>query len=79
MFFNADRVQHSPLAKMLGCGTDGDEEVVRSEGKQHTCVDGVFVAGDADGDVQFAIVAAAEGAIAATAINTLLQKQDQLA
>jgi thioredoxin reductase len=79
VFFNADRVQHSPLAKMLGCETDGDKEVVRTERKQGTCVEGVFVAGDADGDVQFAIVAAAEGAIAATAINTLLQKQDQLA
>jgi thioredoxin reductase len=77
VFFNADRVQHSPLAKMLGCETEDDEDVVRTERKQKTCVEGLFVAGDADGDVQFAIVAAAEGAIAATAINSMLQKQDQ--
>ena len=44
--------------------------------KQRTCVEGVFVAGDASGDVQFAIVAAAEGAIAAVAINHMLQEQD---
>jgi thioredoxin reductase len=35
---------------------------------------GLFLAGDADGDVQFAIVAAAEGAIAATAIHAELQE-----
>jgi thioredoxin reductase len=75
LFFRADQVQRSPLAKMLGCETD--EEHVKTETKQDTCVEGLFVAGDADGDVQFAIVAAAEGAIAATAINTLLQKQDR--
>jgi thioredoxin reductase len=75
LFFSADQVQHSPLAQMLGC--DADEEHVKTEKKQHTCVEGVFVAGDADGDVQFAIVAAAEGATAATAINELLQRQDQ--
>lgn len=39
--------------------------------------DGVFVAGDADGDVQFAIVAAAEGAIVAAAINRDLQDEDR--
>jgi thioredoxin reductase len=75
LFFSAEQVQRSPLAKMLGC--EDDEEHVKTERKQKTCVEGIFVAGDADGDVQFAIVAAAEGAIAATAINTLLQKQDQ--
>ena len=60
---------------MLGCETD-DEDMVSTGKKQTTCVDGLFLAGDADGDVQFAIVAAAEGAIAATAINTALQKDD---
>jgi thioredoxin reductase len=75
VFFGADQVQRSPLAKMLGCETD--EEHVKTEKKQRTCVEGLWVAGDADGDVQFAVVAAAEGAIAATAIHSLLQKQDQ--
>jgi thioredoxin reductase len=76
LFFNADKRQQSPLAEMLGC-EHNDEDMVQTEKKQRTCVSGLFVAGDADGDVQFAIVAAAEGAIAATAINALLQKQDR--
>jgi thioredoxin reductase len=75
LFFSADCVQRSPLAKMLGCETQ--EEHVKTAKKQKTCIDGLFVAGDADGDVQFAIVAAGEGATAATAINALLQQQDQ--
>ena len=37
-----------------------------------------ILAGDADGDVQFAIVAASEGAIAATAINHELQREDSV-
>ena len=38
--------------------------------------EGLFVAGDASKDVQLAIVAAAEGAKAAIAINTALQEED---
>lgn len=37
---------------------------------------GVFVAGDASRDAQFAIVAAAEGLRAAVAINKTLQRQE---
>jgi thioredoxin reductase len=77
LFFSADKGQRSPLAETLGCQRD-EEDLVQTQKKQRTFVDGLFVAGDADGDVQFAIVAAAEGATAATAINTLLQKQDLL-
>jgi hypothetical protein len=40
-------------------------------------VPGLFVAGDAAGDVQFVIVAAAEGARAAVAINRELQDEEQ--
>ena len=60
---------------MLGCCVDEDKCVQTSD-KQGTSIEGLFLAGDADGEVQFAIVAAAEGAIAATAINTMLQKQE---
>jgi hypothetical protein len=42
-------------------------------------VPGLFVAGDASRDVQLAIVAAAEGAKAAFAINRDLQEEDGLA
>jgi thioredoxin reductase len=75
VFFGADQGQRSPLAKMLGCEID-DDGLVRTYEKQKTCVGGVFVAGDAAVDVQFAIVAAAEGASAAVAINQMLQEQE---
>lgn len=75
VFFSADQSQRSALPQMLGCEID-DEGLVRTYKKQHTCIEGVFIAGDAEGDVQFAVAAAAEGAIAAVAINQLLQDQD---
>jgi thioredoxin reductase len=75
LFFGSDQGQRSPLAKILGCEIDTDG-LVRTYDKQKTCVPGVFVAGDAAVDVQFAIVAAAEGASAAVAINHMLQEQE---
>lgn len=72
LFFSNDQSQRSLLPRMLGCESDS-EGLVRTGKKQGTGVEGLYLAGDADGDVQFAIVAAAEGAIAATAINGALQ------
>jgi thioredoxin reductase len=74
-FFSAGQGQRSSLPELLGCKCD-EEGLVISKGKQGTGVRGLFLAGDADGDVQFAIVAAAEGAIAATAINSELDGDD---
>ncbi len=74
-FFSTDQGQRSKLPQMLGCNCDEDGLIV-SSGKQGSGVRGLFLAGDVDGDVQFAIVAAAEGAIAATAINSELQEED---
>jgi thioredoxin reductase len=76
LFFNAEKFQHSALAMMLGC-KQNEEGTVRTGNKHRTGINGLFLAGDADGEVQFAIVAAAEGAVAATAINKLLQEDDQ--
>lgn len=70
-----DRVQHSDLAARLGCGLD-EAGRVRVRGGQRSGVPGLFVAGDACGDVQFAVVAAAEGARAAVAIHEDLEKED---
>jgi len=75
LFFSSEQGQRSSLPKMLGCKCN-DEGLVESKGKQGSGVRGLFLAGDADGDVQFAIVAASEGAIAATAINAELQEED---
>ena len=74
LFFSGERRPGSNLAVRLGC-EPAASGTVQTGRKERTCVPGVFVAGDASGDVQFAIVAAAEGAIAATAINRELQDE----
>jgi thioredoxin reductase len=76
LFFHSRPFQQCDLPDSLGCGYKDTEQVQTTE-KQRTSVRGVFFAGDADGDVQFAIVAAAEGATAATAINRELQDEDR--
>lgn len=77
LFFSAGQCQRSPLAAMLGCDCD-EKGLVQTGKKQESGIKGLFLAGDADGEVQFAIVAAAEGAVAATAINRLLQEEDAI-
>ncbi|MBW3534576.1 MAG: NAD(P)/FAD-dependent oxidoreductase [Gemmatimonadetes bacterium] len=76
VFFHTQRHQASDLPDMLGCILDENEDV-KVRGPQKTGVPGLFMAGDADGDVQFVIVAAAEGARAAVAINHDLQKEER--
>lgn len=76
LFFNTDQYQRSKLPTMLGCQLQKNHQV-RTSGRQRTDVHGLFLAGDADGDVQFVIVAAAEGARAAVAINRELQDEDR--
>lgn len=74
MFFSTGQHQHSPLAQALGC--EFTEKGVVATGKyESTNVPGLYVAGDASRAVQLAIVAAAEGAEAAFAINTALLKE----
>jgi len=74
VFFDTEQSQRSKLPLLLGCECD-ERGLLKTGKKQCTGVAGLFVAGDADGDVQFAIEAAAEGAIAATAINRELQEE----
>lgn len=71
MFFNTGQYQRSKLPAELGCKLTTDGSVKVDEEGQ-TSVPGVYIAGDASRDVQFAIVAAAEGAQAAFAINKAL-------
>jgi hypothetical protein len=74
MFFNPTQRQASPLAKKLGCViTDGG--VVKT-GKLQQTKPRLYVAGDAARSIQLAIIAAAEGAEAAFALNTALQKEN---
>ena len=75
VFFSSGQGQRSSLPAMLGCDCD-DEGLIVTGKKNCTSVEGVYLAGDADGDSQFAITAAAEGATAATAIDRELKQQD---
>jgi thioredoxin reductase len=75
LFVTGPQMQQSPLVEQLGCPVTSTG-VVDTGVYQSTCVPGVYVAGDAARDVQFAITAAAEGAAAAFAINReLLHEQ----
>lgn len=75
LFFLPEQEAHSALAEGLGC-TMTSEGVVETGSLQRTEVPGLYLAGDAARSVKLAIVAAAEGAEAAFAINTALQKAD---
>jgi thioredoxin reductase len=76
LFFNTEQWQRSRLPVKLGCRMDDLGGVVHDR-KQRTGVPGLYLAGDASRDVQFAVVAAGEGATAAVAINTDLQRRDR--
>jgi thioredoxin reductase len=76
MFFSRGQTQQSELAKQLGCRYN-IKGYVRTGRKQQTGIKGVFVAGDAGGDIKFVIVAAAEGAKAAVAINIALTEDER--
>ncbi|KAB1074772.1 NAD(P)/FAD-dependent oxidoreductase [Methylobacterium planeticum] len=65
----------SDLIRELGCDLTRKGIVPTGE-YEHTNVPGLFVAGDASRRVQFAVVAAAEGAMAAFAVNTELLRED---
>jgi thioredoxin reductase len=75
LFFTTGQTQRSDLMLRLGCEFN-DKGTVRTGKYETTHLPGLFVAGDASRAVQWVIVAAAEGAEAAFAINTDLLKED---
>ncbi len=75
MFFTTGQTQQSDLAIRLGCKFT-EKGTVRTGKYETTHVPGLYVAGDASRAVQWVVVAAAEGAEAAFAINTDLTKED---
>jgi thioredoxin reductase len=75
LFFNTDQHPRSPILERLGCAFDDDGGVRCSETGE-TSIPGVFAAGDVSRDAQLAIIAAAEGARAALAINKRLLEAD---
>ena len=72
IFFNTTRQQSNDLGTQLGCETCDPKGCNIDNGKQMADVPGLYIAGDAAGGVLQSIVAAAEGAKAAIAINTAL-------
>jgi thioredoxin reductase len=75
LFFTLGQEQCSPLATRLGCEFN-EKGTVMTGTYETTHLKGLFVAGDASRKVQWVVVAAAEGAEAAFAINTDLIKED---
>lgn len=75
LFLMPDACAPSELIRQLGCELS-PTGVVPTGDYETTNVPGLYVAGDASRRVQFAVVAAAEGALAAFAINTELVKAD---
>ena len=77
LFFTTGQSQQSELAIRLGCSIN-DKGTVMTGKYETTHLRGLFVAGDASRAVQWVVVAAAEGAEAAFAINSDLIKEDLL-
>lgn len=77
LFFHLGQKQRSDLAAHLGCKVSNKEGASAGE-LCETEIPGLYIAGDATRDVQQVVVAAAEGATAAFAINTALRDEDHI-
>lgn len=75
LFFTLGQHQATPLARALGTRFN-EKGTVSTNRHETTTVPGLFVAGDASHDVQWVVVAAAEGAKAAYGICQELFKED---
>ncbi len=78
IFFSTGPSPQCDLPQQLGYDLTR-QGIVKTDHLGQTRVPGLYVVGDASRDVQFAIVAAAEGAKAAVAINKALQARSGLA
>jgi thioredoxin reductase len=72
LFFNLGTIPASNLHEMLGCKLDEECGLVWVDDDQQTSVAGVYAAGDITPRSQLAVVAAAEGAMAAIHIHKSL-------
>lgn len=75
LFHAFEECRQSPLIHEIGCDLT-ETGAVATGHCERTNIPGLFVAGDASRRVKFAVVAAAEGAMAAFAANTELLKDD---
>jgi thioredoxin reductase len=76
LFFTTGQTQKSTLPAQLGC-VFNRKGAVRTSRKEEAGTPGLYVVGDASHDVQFVIVAAAEGAKAAVAINKEFEAEER--
>ncbi len=76
LFFSPGQHQKSPLAEQLGCEFCPEDGCINCDEKAATCIPGLYAAGNASRGVQMVIAAAAEGTLAAVAINNALVEAD---
>lgn len=74
LFFVNGYTQHCNLFETFGCEVN-KKGVVITNRFQQTSTPGLYIAGDADRDMHFVVVAAAEGAKAGVMINKELQQE----
>jgi thioredoxin reductase len=77
LFFNLGTEMSGELHEMLGCRLDEECGLISVDKEQQTSVSGVYAAGDITPHSQLAIVAAAEGAMAAIHINKSLIPEER--
>jgi thioredoxin reductase len=72
VFFNIGTTPASTFHEQLGCRVEEDTQLVWVDENQQTSVPGVFAAGDLTPYSQLAVVAAAQGAMAAIHMHKAL-------
>lgn len=77
LFFNLGTEPASSLHRMLDCALDEESGLVRVDDEHQTSVPGLYAAGDLTPRSQLAVVAAAEGAMAAIHIHKSLVPEDR--
>jgi thioredoxin reductase len=76
LFFSPGQHQRSSLAEQLGCRFCDEDGCIQCDEKAATCIPGLYAAGNASRGVQLVIAAAAEGTLAAVAMNNDLVEAD---
>lgn len=76
LFFSPGQHQRSPLAEPLGCKFCEEDGCIQCDETCVTCTPGVYAAGNASRGVQLVSAAAAEGTLAAVAMNNALVEAD---
>jgi len=76
LFFSPGQHQRSPLAEQLGCTFCEEDGCIHCDETAATGIPGLYAAGNASRGVQLVIAAAAEGTLAAVAMNNALIEAD---